>query len=84
MTLHETYWTTPDPVVRLMSPPGWTERLLRALSRRALVQAFKLKQRRIEDAERRLIVGNVDVPVYLRRDIGLPPFTQAQDVSQYR
>jgi hypothetical protein len=84
MTLHDSYWTTPDTVVRLMAPPGWTERLLRALSRRAMSQAIRLKQRRIENAERQLIVGSVDVPVYLRRDIGLPPFTQAQDVSQYR
>jgi hypothetical protein len=84
MSVIETAYWSPDLPKRLAIRASFLEKLLRSVGRLSLRTAIRMHERRVAAAERGLYQPTTDIPAYLRRDLGLPPFEQIVDVSQYR
>jgi hypothetical protein len=76
-------WTLIDSQQRMIVRPSLVEKLLRTIGNTATLAAVELHHRRLREAERRLRRATTDLPSYIRRDLGIPPFDSIQDVSNY-
>jgi len=79
-----TDWTNPETYLSGVAPPSTLRRLLVALDRWLAAGDRAARARRNAVLWHQLRTAPTDVPSGLRRDLGLPPIEQYQDVSQYR